>query len=200
HRVADPVMPIDEEKLQVALQELAGTAGSATEASIKFDTGKAVAVPGTPGTTLDVDASVPLVTKAFKDQVATGKAAVAELPTTTKAPAVGQAELDRAMKEFAEPAMSANAIVKVGTKSLAFGSRSLPKILSMSAVDGRLTEKYDLEALKATYGNTFDGILITRGTGDKTAVTPQDIAGALGKALRGKTTAERTVVIDTNPS
>ncbi|WP_405790479.1 peptidoglycan binding domain-containing protein [Streptomyces sp. NBC_00029] len=200
HRVADPVMPIDEEKLQVALQELAGTAGSATEASIKFDTGKAVAVPGTPGTTLDVDVSVPLVTKAFKDQVATGKAAVAELPTTTKAPAVGQAELDRAMKEFAEPAMSANAIVKVGTKSLAFGSRSLPKILSMSAVDGRLTEKYDLEALKATYGNTFDGILITRGTGDKTAVTPQDIAGALGKALRGKTTAERTVVIDTNPS
>ncbi|WP_406737853.1 peptidoglycan binding domain-containing protein [Streptomyces sp. NBC_00853] len=199
-RVADPVMPIDEEKLQVALQELAGTSGTATEGTIKFDTGKAVAVPGTPGTTLDVDASVQLVAKAFKDQVATGKAAVAELPTTTKAPAVGQAELDRAMKEFAEPAMSANATVKVGTKSIAFGARSLPKILSMQPVDGRLTEKFDLEALKATYGNTFDGILITRGNGEKTAVTPQDIAGALGKALRGKTTAERTVVVDTNPS
>ncbi|MFE1871896.1 peptidoglycan binding domain-containing protein [Streptomyces sp. NPDC059496] len=199
-RVADPVMPIDEEKLQVALQELAGTSGTATEGTIKFDTGKAVAVPGTSGTTLDVDASVQLVAKAFKDQVATGKAAVAELPTTTKAPAVGQAELDRAMKEFAEPAMSANATVKVGTKSIAFGARSLPKILSMQPVDGRLTEKFDLEALKATYGNTFDGILITRGNGEKTAVTPQDIAGALGKALRGKTTAERTVVVDTNPS
>ncbi|WUA44601.1 peptidoglycan binding domain-containing protein [Streptomyces sp. NBC_01367] len=199
-RVADPVMPIDEEKLQVALQELAGTSGTATEGTIKFDTGKAVAVPGTPGTTLDVDASVQLVAKAFKDQVATGKAAVAELPTTTKAPAVGQAELDRAMKEFAEPAMSANATVKVGAKSIAFGARSLPKILSMQPVDGRLTEKFDLEALKATYGNTFDGILITRGNGEKTAVTPQDIAGALGKALRGKTTAERTVVVDTNPS
>ncbi|MGW6985250.1 peptidoglycan binding domain-containing protein, partial [Streptomyces sp. NPDC054932] len=199
-RVADPVMPIDEEKLQVALQELAGTAGSVTEATIKFDTGKAVAVPGAPGTTLDVDASVPLVAKAYKDQVATGKAAVAELPTATKTPAIGQAELDRAMKEFAEPAMSANAIVKVGGKTIAFGSKSLPKILSMQPVDGRLTEKYDLEALKATYGNTFDGILITRGTGDKTAVTPQDIAGALNKALRGRTTAERTVVVDTNPS
>ncbi|WP_455678867.1 peptidoglycan binding domain-containing protein [Streptomyces avidinii] len=199
-RVAEPVMPTDEEKLQVALQELAGTAGSVTEATIKFDTGKAVAVPGAPGTTLDVDASVQLVVKAFKDQVATGKAAVAELPTTTKPPSVGQAELDRAMKEFAEPAMSANAVVKVGPKSIAFGSKSLPKFLSMSPVDGRMTEKFDLEALKATYGNTFDGILITRGTGDKTAVTPQDIAGALGKALRGKTTAERTVVVDTNPS
>ncbi|MFB6579078.1 peptidoglycan binding domain-containing protein [Streptomyces sp. NPDC056402] len=199
-RVADPVMPIDEEKLQVALQELAGTSGTATEGTIKFDTGKAVAVPGTPGTTLDVDASVQLVAKAFKDQVATGKAAVAELPTTTKAPAIGQAELDRAMKEFAEPAMSANATVKVGAKSIAFGARSLPKILSMQPVDGRLTERFDLEALKATYGNTFDGILITRGNGEKTAVTPQDVAGALGKALRGKTTAERTVVVDTNPS
>ncbi|MGW7333140.1 hypothetical protein ACWGIU_32015, partial [Streptomyces sp. NPDC054840] len=198
-RVADPVMPTDEEKLQVALQELAGSSGTATEGTIKFDTGKAVAVPGTPGTTLDVDASVQLVTKAFKDQVATGKAAVAELPTTTKAPAIGQAELDRAMKEFAEPAMSANATVKVGTKSIAFGARSLPKILSMQPVDGRLVEKFDLEALKATYGNTFDGILITRGTGEKTPVTPQDIAGPLGKALRGKTTAERTAVVDTDP-
>ncbi|WP_404956841.1 hypothetical protein [Streptomyces sp. 147326] len=199
-RVADPVMPVDEEKLQVALQELAGTAGSVTEGTITFDTGKAVAVPGKPGTTLDVDASAELVNKAFRDQVATGKAAVAELPTTTREPVVNQAELDRAMKEFAEPAMSAIATVKAGGKSLPFGSKSLPKFLSMQAVDGRLTEKFDLEALKAVYGNTFDGVLITRGTGAKTAVTPQDVAGALGKALRGKTTAERTVVIDTDAS
>ncbi|WP_308344423.1 peptidoglycan binding domain-containing protein [Streptomyces sp. ISL-94] len=197
-RTADAVMPVDEEKLQVALQELAGTAGTATEATITFDTGKAVAVPGTPGTTLDVDASVDKVTKAFRDMVATGKPAVVELPVTTKTPAIDQAELDRAMKEFAEPAMSANAIVKIGTKSVPFGSKTLPKILSMQAVDGHLVEKFDLEALKEGYGNTFDGILITRGTGAKTAVTPQDVAGALGKALRGKTTAERTVVIDTN--
>ncbi|MGW0362313.1 peptidoglycan binding domain-containing protein [Streptomyces sp. NPDC002990] len=199
-REATPVMPVDEEKLQVALQELAGTAGSATEGTIKFDTGKAVAVPGTAGTTLDVDASAEHVTKAFRDMVATGKAAVAELPVTTKAPVIDQAELDRAMKEFAEPAMSANATVKIGSKSIAFGGKSLPRILSMTPVEGHLVEKFDLEALKETYGNTFDGILITRGTGEKTAVTPQDVAGALGKALRGKTAAERTVVVDTNPA
>ncbi|WP_436842079.1 hypothetical protein [Streptomyces virginiae] len=199
-RVADAVMPVDEEKLTVALQELAGTAGSVTEGTITFDTGKAVAVPGKAGTTLDVDGSVDLVTKAFRDQVGTGKAAVLQLPTTTREPTINQAELDRAMKEFAEPAMSANATVKAGPKSIAFGKLSLPKILSMQAVDGRLTEKFDLEALKATYGNTFDGVMITRGTGAKTAVTPQDVVGALAKALRGKTPAERTVVIDTNPS
>ncbi|UUU40157.1 hypothetical protein JIW86_15910 [Streptomyces sp. NBC_00162] len=197
-RKADAVMPVDEEKLQVALQELAGTAGTATEGTIKFDTGKAVAVPGTPGTTLDVDASVALVTKSFRDMVATGNPGVAELPVTTKAPVIDEAELGRAMKEFAEPAMSANATVKIGPKTIAFGSKSLPKILSMQPVEGHLVEKFDLDALKETYGNTFDGITITRGTGAKTAVTPQDVAGALGKALRGKTTAERTVVVDTN--
>ncbi|MEU6208918.1 peptidoglycan binding domain-containing protein [Streptomyces sp. NPDC047023] len=197
-RVADPVLPVDEEKLRDALEELAGTSGSVTEATITFDTGKAVAVPGKAGTTLDVDASVDLVTRAFRDQVATGKPGVAELPTAAKEPSVGQAELDRAMKEFAEPAMSANATVKAGGKSIAFGKLSLPKFLSMQAVDGRLTEKFDLDALKAAYGSTFDGVQITRGTGAKTAVTPQDVAGALGKALRGKTAAERTVVIDTD--
>ncbi|MEW2413858.1 hypothetical protein AB0953_09045 [Streptomyces sp. NPDC046866] len=199
-RVADPVIPVDEEKLHVALQELAGTAGTATEGTIKFDTGKAVAVPGKAGTTLDAGASADLVTKAFRTMVATGKAAPVDLPVTTKEPAITQAELDRAMKEFAEPAMSGVATVKAGTKSLPFGPKSLPKILSMQAVDGHLVEKYDLEALKATYGNSFDGVLITRGTGEKTPVTPQDVAGALGKALRGKTAAERTATIDTNPS
>ncbi|MFD9346051.1 hypothetical protein [Streptomyces sp. NPDC060049] len=199
-RAAEPVMPTDEEKLQVALQELAGAAGSATEGTITFDTGKAVAVPGKPGSTLDVDGSTDLVVKAFRAMVATGTSDPVELPVTTKEPVVDQAELDRAMKEFAEPAMSANATVKIGTKPIAFGAKSLPKILSMQVVDGHLVEKYDLEALKSTYGNTWDGILITRGTGEKTAVTPQDVAGALGKALRGKTPAERTVVVDTNAS
>ncbi|MGW6685870.1 hypothetical protein [Streptomyces sp. NPDC054961] len=199
-RAAEPVLPTDDEKLQVALQELAGTAGSVTEGSITFDTGKPVAVAGKPGSTLDVDGSMLLVKQAFRDMVATGKAAPVELPVATKDPVIDQAELDRAMKEFAEPAMSAPVIVKAGAKSLPFGAKSLPKILSMQAVDGHLVEKYDLEALKTTYGNTFDGVLIMRGTGEKTAVTPQDVAGALGKALRGKTAAERTAVIETNAS
>ncbi|EFL17403.1 hypothetical protein [Streptomyces sp. C] len=197
-RTATAVMPVDEEKLRVSLQELAGTAGSASESTIKFDTGKAVAVPGKAGEGLDVDASVDKVTKAFRALVADGKAPTVQLPVAKKEPTVTQAELDRAMKEFAEPAMSGVATVKAGTKSIPFGPKSLPKILSMTAVDGRLVEKYDLEALKATYGNAFDGVLITRGTGAKTPVTPQDVAGALGKALIGKTPAERTVTIDTN--
>ncbi|MFI5981708.1 peptidoglycan binding domain-containing protein [Streptomyces sp. NPDC051555] len=200
-RVAEPVMPVDEEKLQVALEELAGTAGSASEGTIKFEPNKVVAVPGKEGTSLDVDASITKVVAAYRDQVGTGKAAPVELPTAKRAPVVNQAELDRAMKEFAEPAMSGNVTVKAGDKSVPYGpARSLPKILSMTVIDGKLVDKYDLEAIKELTGTQFDGVLIARGNGDKTAVTPQDIVGALRKGLRGKTAAERTVTIDTNPS
>ncbi|MET3983114.1 peptidoglycan binding domain-containing protein [Streptomyces sp. PvR034] len=200
-RVAEPVMPVDEEKLQVALEELAGTAGSASEGTIKFEPNKVVAVPGKEGTSLDVDASITKVVAAYRSQVGTGKAAPVELPTAKRAPVVNQAELDRAMKEFAEPAMSGNVTVKAGGKSVPYGpARSLPKILSMTVVDGKLVDKYDLEAIKELTGTQFDGVLITRGNGEKTAVTPQDIVGALRKGLRGKTAAERTVTIDTNPS
>ncbi|MFF5544811.1 peptidoglycan binding domain-containing protein, partial [[Kitasatospora] papulosa] len=200
-RPATPVIPVDEEKLQVALQELAGTSGSAVEGTIKFEPGKAVAVPGKAGTSLDVDASVEKVTEAYRAMVETGKAVPVELPVTEKAPTITQAELDRAMNEFAKPAMSGNVTVKAGDRSIPFGpAKSLPKILRMEAVDGKLVEKYDLEALKELYGSVFDGVLITRGNGEKTAVTPQDVAGVLGKALRGKTEAERTGVIETNPS
>ncbi len=70
----------------------------------------------------------------------------------------------------------------------------------MQAVDGKLVEKYDQAALKKLYGNTFDGVLITRGTGDKTPVTPEDVIGAMRQALLGTTPAERVGVIETDAS
>ncbi|MFE9258826.1 hypothetical protein [Streptomyces sp. NPDC006879] len=200
-RVAEAVIHVDEEKLQVALQDLAGTSATSTEGTIRFEPGKAVAVPGTSGQSLDIDASLLKVRDAYRTQVRTGRAGDVSLPVIDRDPVIDEAELDRAMKDFAEPAMSGLVTIKAGDRSIPFGpAKSLPKILGMKVVDGKLVETYDLEALKELYGNTFDGVLIERGTGDKTAVTPQDVAGALGKALRGKTALERIGVIETNPS
>ncbi|MFJ9099894.1 hypothetical protein ACIRJM_15585 [Streptomyces sp. NPDC102405] len=200
HRVVDPVMPVDEEKLQAALQDASGGAGSATDGTIKFQNGKAVAVYGKAGKGIDVAKSTTAVEDAYRTQVETGTAPAVSLPTTTKQPTISNAEVDRMMKEFAEPAMSENVIVETdAVHSIPFGALSLPKILGFKAVDGKLVETYNLEALKAAYGNTFDGVQINGASG-KRGVLPQDVASALGKALRGKTTAERTAVIDTNPS
>lgn len=200
-RVVDPAMPVDEEKLQAALKDLGGSSGSVVQGTIEFKSGKAVAVYGKAGKGIDAAASAETVKQAYKTMVETDTATTVNVPTTTQQPTVSNAEVDREMKAFAEPAMSARVTIQTdAAHSIQFGSLSLPKILGFKAVDGKLVETYNLEALKTAYGNTFNGVLITRGTGQKTAVTPQDVASALRKALVGKTAAERIGVIQTNPS
>ncbi|MFC9427785.1 hypothetical protein [Streptomyces sp. NPDC056987] len=200
-RVAEPVIPVDEEKLSVALTDLAGASGSASEGTVKFEPGKAVAVPGKAGKALDVNHSIISTRDAYRAQVQTGKANSIELPVVTREPTVDQAELDRAMKEFAEPAMSDLVTIQAGGKQIQFGpAKSLPKILSMKAVDGKLIEVYDRDAIDQLLDGVFDGITITKGDGKQYPVSAADVARAMQTALRGKTPAERTQTINLNPS
>ncbi|WP_206272987.1 hypothetical protein [Streptomyces globisporus] len=195
-RPADPVIPVDEEKLGVALTDLAGASGSANDGTIRFEPNKAVAVPGKPGKTLDAGQSLISVRDAYRAQVQTGKANVVELPVTTSEPTITQAELNRAMKEFAEPAMSGLITIKAGPKQIQFGpARSLPQILSMKPVDGRLVDVYDKKAIDTLLDGVFDGIMAVKADGKKHQVGPDDVAQAMKTALAGKTPAERTVTI-----
>lgn len=155
---------------------------------------------GKTGKGIDVARSSSSVEEAYRTHVETGASRPVPMATTTRKPTVPNAEVDRMMKEFAELTMSANVVIKAGDAQIPFGpAKSLPQILGVKAVNGKLVDVYDLQALKKLYGNTFDGILITRGTGKKTPVTPNDVAGAMRQALKGKTPAERTGVIETNP-
>jgi G:T/U-mismatch repair DNA glycosylase len=123
-----------------------------------------------------------------------------QVPTTTKQPTVSNAEVDRMMKEFAEPAMSGTVTVQTdAAHTVRFSPQnSLWKFLKVKAVDGKLVDSYDEAALKELYGGTFNGVQITRATGQKTDVTVQDVIGALRQALKSKT--ERVAVIETDPS
>ncbi|MFF3400636.1 hypothetical protein ACFYW6_19170 [Streptomyces sp. NPDC002659] len=200
-RVAEPVILVDEEKLSVALTDLAGVSGSATEGTIRFEPGKAVAVPGKSGKALDVGRSMLSVKDAYRAQVETGRPNLVELPVATREPAISQTELDRAMKAFAEPAMSGLITIKAGDKQIQFGpARSLPKILSMKAIDGKLVEVYDKKAIDELLDGVFAGVMITKGDGKKHEVSADDVAQAMGTALRGKTPEERTTVIELDPS
>ncbi|MFJ8534496.1 hypothetical protein [Streptomyces sp. NPDC093591] len=200
HRTVDPVMPVDEEKLHAALEDVSGGSGSVTEGTVSFKSGKAVAVYGKAGKGIDVAQSTTAVEEAYRTQVETGTSSPVQVATTTQQPTVTKAEVDRFMKEFAEPAMATKVTIQTdAAHSIPFGSLSLPKILGVKAVDGKLVDTYDLKALKEAYGATFDGVQINGASG-KRDVLPQDVASALRKALRGKTAAERTVTIDTNPS
>ncbi|MEV4431705.1 hypothetical protein [Streptomyces sp. NPDC049555] len=193
---AEPAVTVDEEKVAAALKTLAGETGAAKDGTIKFEPGKAVAVYGQPYEGLDVDKSVQAVAKAYRDRAASGQDRPVTLTTSAQQPKVSNAEVDRMMKEFAVPAMSGLVTVQTDpAHSIQFGpERSLPKILSVKEVGGKLVENYDLEALKELYGTKFNGVLIQRGDGTKKPVTPQDVAGALGKALRAKGAARVGVI------
>ncbi|MEU2914177.1 hypothetical protein ACFYM3_14380 [Streptomyces massasporeus] len=200
HRVVKPVMPVDEEKLHASLEAAAGGSGATTDGTIEFKGGKAVPVYGKTGKGVDLAKSTAAVEEAYRTQVETGTAGTVNLPTTTRQPTVSNAEVDRVLKDFAQPAMSAKAIVQTdAAHSIPFGALSLPKILSFKAVDGKLVDTYNLKALQEAYGQTFEGVQI-EGASGKRDVLPQDVVTALRKALRGKTPAERVGVIDTKPN
>ncbi|MFH8338573.1 hypothetical protein [Streptomyces sp. AM6-12] len=200
-RVVEPVMPVDEEKLQAALRQVGGGSGSGAvvEGGIKFEAGKAVPVYGKAGTAIDAARSTQAIEQAYRTAVETGEPTTVTVPTTNRQPAVSNAEVDREMKEFAQPAMSAKVTVMTDAAHAVPMSpqNSLWKFLRVTAVNGKLVDKPDLAALKQLYGGAFDGVLITRGNGQKTPVTPQDVYGALRQALMSKT--NRVAVISTNP-
>ncbi|WP_371577115.1 hypothetical protein [Streptomyces sp. NBC_01314] len=199
-RVVAPVMPVDEEKLEAALRRAAGSSGSASDGTVKYEAGKAVAVYGKAGKGIDVDESTDAVEEAYRTQVETGTVTAVRLPTTTKEPSVDKAEVDRFMKEFAQPAMSGRVTVQTDPLHSVPMSpeNSLWRFMTVKTVDGKLVDSYDEKALKELYGGAFDGVLITRGNGEKTPVTVEDVYSALRQAL--KSTTDRTAVIETDPS
>ena len=64
--------------------------------------------------------------------------------------------------------------------------------LALEALDEVGVERADVGVAQP------DPIMIQRANGKKTPVQPTDVAVAMGKALRGKTPAERIGVIETN--
>ncbi|MET7759387.1 hypothetical protein ABZT27_32510 [Streptomyces sp. NPDC005389] len=199
-RVAKPVFPVDEEKLAVTLADLAGTSASATEGTILFAPNKVTPVEGKPGKGLDVQRSMISVRDAFRAQVETGQTKLVELPVTNRQPSISKAEVDRAMREFATPAMSDRITIRAGGREIQFGpARSLPQIISMKAAGGRLEAVYDTKAIERLLDGAFKGIMITKADGTKQEVSPDDVASVMREALLGKTKAERTKTIDLNP-
>ncbi|MDG9716446.1 hypothetical protein [Streptomyces sp. DH24] len=200
HRVVEPVMPVDEEKLHAALQDAAGGSGSVTEGTIRFESGRAVPVYPKAGKGIHVARAAGVVEQAYRGQVETGAFSPVNVPTSIQQPKVSKAEVDRMMKEFAEPAMSANVTVQTDAAHSVPMSpqKSLWKFLRVEAVNGKLVDKPDLAALKNLYGQAFDDVRITRGNGEKTPVTPQDVYVALRQVLTSRT--DRVAVIETNPN
>lgn len=160
--IEDPV------KLAAALEQMAATADEERnqggvplekqrEGGVSFKDGKATANPPQAVQVLDTQAAVALVREAYlsgKD-----KPARLVLPTKLSTPKVTQAEVDRAMREFAIPAMSGPVTLTAGKAKLQLDPATLAKYLSMEPdANGRLNPKIDTVGLQKALGNTFSAV------------------------------------------
>ncbi|GGU42094.1 hypothetical protein GCM10010211_01530 [Streptomyces albospinus] len=201
-RTAQPAMITDKEKLQVALENVAGPAGASKDGGITFENGKAVPHYGAPYKAIDVAASQDKIVSAYLDRAGTGTDTPVVLAATTQQPKVSKDAVDKALKEFAEPAMSGLVTIRADARhAVSFSpQKSIPKFLSFKIINGQLVPYYDRPALKELYGTTFEGVLVAKGDGTKHPVSVEEVANAVGKALVGKTPAERVQTIATNGS
>ncbi|MDT0342508.1 peptidoglycan binding domain-containing protein [Streptomyces litchfieldiae] len=185
-RTENAEFAVDREKLTVALQDIADQAGSGpVEGTVVFENGEAIGRLGEPGTAVDLQAAADAVESAFRERAATGRNPAIELPMTNQEPTVGEAQVQQALQEFGEPAMSGWVWVMAGENyALPLSEQTLSNVLSMAPSDeGNLQPVIDTEALEVELEGYFDGVMIDGGAG-VVPITMEHIAAALIPALR----------------
>jgi vancomycin resistance protein YoaR len=148
----DPVPAVDRAALESAITAIAEQADTeAVNGSVAFEAGAVVTSAAVPGRAVDVEAAADAVEDAFFGDGST-ELPVAEvsLPTTEVQPAVTDEEVERAVAEFAEPAMSGPVTVVAGDESAALEPEVIGAALTMApGEDGTLTPALDGAALAA---------------------------------------------------
>lgn len=127
-RDVEPVIRVDKAKARASLAEEAKSYDrKAREGAITFRAGEPVPARPVTGRSLDVDGAV----EKLASQVPGRGRESLRLPVRTTEPQVDAAEVKRAMKEFATPAMSAPVVLTVGGQEIEIGPAALSKHLIM---------------------------------------------------------------------
>ena len=145
----EPITTVDEPALSAAVTALDEVvAVEAVEPQITYPKAKPIAPklsPGAPGSTLDVPASVDLVSEQyFADPQPT-----VDLPMTSVPPTVSEKEAASVMSSFAEPAVALPVLVDLEEAKVTASAADIAAALSFTAKDGTLEPSLDAEKLRA---------------------------------------------------
>ncbi|WP_062646385.1 VanW family protein [Streptomyces maremycinicus] len=192
----EPVVRLDEDKARTALGKLAKTLDQKVrEGSVGFAGGRVEQVAPHPGHALDLDAAVRTLRTSFPGG---GAGAVMVLPARETRPKVTADEVRRAVREFAQPAMSAPVTLTTGGKRFTIGPTVLGEHLTMRPdASGRLIPELDGKGLRKapSVARSLAGVTTTpanaalRLDGDRVVVADDARTGvqitdkALGKAV-----------------
>ncbi|MFD3759961.1 VanW family protein [Streptomyces sp. NPDC058622] len=177
-----PVVRLDARAARATLDTLGKKAAQEVrEGSVTFEKGKAKAVDPVTGTALDVDGSLDALRGAYPRT----SAEPVVLPVRRTEPRIGKQETDRALKEFAGPAMSAPVTLTVAGKRIPVGPAVLSKHLALKDDGkGRLVPGVDAGALLAD--PALAGPLRQAVPGPAEARLAVDGAGRVGVAEEGR--------------
>jgi vancomycin resistance protein YoaR len=148
----DPVPAVDRAALESAITVIAEQADTEpVNGSVAFEAGAVVTSAAVPGRAVDVDAAADAVEDAFFGDGSTElPLPEVSLPTAEVQPAVTDDEVERAVTEFAEPAMSGPVTVVAGDETAALEPAMIGSALTMTpGEDGTLTPALDGAALAA---------------------------------------------------
>ncbi|MEU0171353.1 VanW family protein [Streptomyces iakyrus] len=143
----EPVVRVDEDKTRAALEKLAKKYDrKVREGAVVFHEGEPQQVRPLSGQKLDVDDAVGVLRASYL----AGGSKAAALPVRETAPRIGAAETDRALREFAQPAMSGPVTLTTGGKRITIGPAVLGPYLKMEPDGGKgLVPKLDGKGLLA---------------------------------------------------
>lgn len=142
-----PVVLTIDDLLVDSLEEIAERVDVApVEGDVRFRNGDARPVYPDNGRRLDVDASAERIAAAFptRDVVA--------LPLRTARPELSTRQVSEAMRDFANPAMSASVVYSFGAKDVMVRPAEFADALSMDVEDGELVPQVDEDRLLALFG------------------------------------------------
>lgn len=143
----EPVVNLDEGKARAALGQLAkGLDQKVRDGGVAFDDGRVKAVAPRTGYALDVNAAV----RPLRDSFLRGDTGTATpLPTRETRPAVTAGEVERAVRTFAEPAMSGPVTLTAAGRRFTVGQDALGEHLTMRPDgSGELRPKLDAKGLR----------------------------------------------------
>lgn len=152
----EPVVTIDDRALARAVDALAERADiKPADGAVWFSRGEVKTTPAVLGRVIDREQAVTSLRKSFllEEQ---RPVAIAAKSVTARIP---QAEVDRAVREFAEPAMSAPVALVVGGRTLSIAPERIGPALRMTPdAKGRLEPSLDARKLKKLNAKLLDTV------------------------------------------
>ncbi len=139
----DAVVDVDEQLLDAELAELSEGLGTPPkDAEVSFKGNKVTTVEPVVGEAIDFDAARAAITEAYL-----GEQDTAELTVAPAEPEIDAADLENALDEFANPAMSAPVTLVFGENKVRLYPRDYGQALSMVPEGGELVPRVEQKAI-----------------------------------------------------